>query len=181
MDKDNLEEVIRLLKGYNYIDKGYCYIKGNKRCHLIWNLYNPDNQIKLKDGFVIHHKNEDKTCDEIWNLEKLLKKEHTKLHRLGKSASFTTRKKMSDVRQGDLHPRGMLGKSHTVETRKRMSLNTDSEGEKNSMCKTTKNVVLEIRELWSMGVYKIRELANKFGIPYSRVFDIVRRNTWKHI
>lgn len=43
------------------------------------------------------------------------------------------------------------------------------------------NDVKEICRLISSGKYTIREIANRFGVQYSRIMDIKRGNTWAHI
>lgn len=44
-----------------------------------------------------------------------------------------------------------------------------------------KNIAIKICEDLSSGYYTIREIANKYNIPYSRVNDIKQHKTWKSI
>jgi len=54
-------------------------------------------------------------------------------------------------------------------------------GEENANSKLTEAQVIEMRRLFSEGVYSRRELARHFGTTYATVKDIIRRRTWKHI
>lgn len=53
--------------------------------HDIWNYYNPNDRIKPKDGFVIHHINGDAGDDRIENLQKVIDSKHRKMHTIGKN------------------------------------------------------------------------------------------------
>lgn len=47
-------------------------------------------------GEVVHHVNEDKTCNELWNLFLCTPQEHTLIHRLGKKHTRSGRANMSE-------------------------------------------------------------------------------------
>lgn len=95
-----------------------------KLSHAIWNHYNPNDKIQSKDGYMIHHKDEDKSNDKIENLQKVTRKEHAKLH----PRSDKTKEKMSRLHSGNGNP--MYGKkdkespryrvSHTVESKNKI-------------------------------------------------------------
>ena len=80
--------------------EGYYWItsrkEGNngKRLHrLIWEgFYNTE----VPKGYIIHHKNGDKLCNCILNLQLMKKEEHTKLHHIDKNVSDNTKMKISE-------------------------------------------------------------------------------------
>lgn len=53
-------------------------------------------------------------------------------------------------------------------------------GESNPSSKLTEQDVRDIRSLAASGVSR-RAIAEKFGISYFHVFNVIRRETWKHI
>lgn len=55
-----------------------------------------------------------------------------------------------------------------------------SKGENNPKCKLKEEQVLEIREMFTQGVSQ-RELADKFGVGWSTIHNIVNGLTWKHL
>lgn len=116
----------RILQQGRVCKNGYYFINREKRCYLIWNLYNPNALIFAGAGYAIHHKNEIKNDDRIENLMKMTLGEHMRLHSrgnthgLGKKRLEETRKKLSLARKGEKHP--MFGKHHSKETRKKLSL-----------------------------------------------------------
>lgn len=70
----------RKLLGRTITSHGYVlWAKRNKRYYehrLVWELYNGP----IPSGYVIHHKNSDKTDNKIENLEMLSNSEHTRRH-----------------------------------------------------------------------------------------------------
>jgi len=98
-DISNLEKINKYEDKEKYLDeiKKTCRIRKGRRLYgkgkkpfsqLIWNIYHQENPIAKGDGYVIHHKNLDKLCDEIWNLQKLTKSEHVTLHNIGNKYSL---------------------------------------------------------------------------------------------
>ena len=57
----------------------------NLLSHDVWNFYNPDNRIEVKDEFVIHHINQKPNDDRIENLEKIERKKHSSIHSSGEN------------------------------------------------------------------------------------------------
>lgn len=55
------------------------------------------------------------------------------------------------------------------------------QGEKVHNSKATVEQVIEIRVLYETGEYKQSELAERFDLSYNIIYDIVNRNTYKHI
>jgi len=41
--------------------------------------------------------------------------------------------------------------------------------------------VIEIRKLHASGLWLYRELATKFGVAYGHIYEIVKRERWKHL
>jgi len=64
----------------------------------------------------------------------------------------------------------------TVKRRSREEL----KGEGNPSAKLTKNAVVQIREKYSAGA-TAWELAGKFGVTETTIYDIVKGRTWRHI
>lgn len=58
---------------------------------------------------------------------------------------------------------------------------TDARGEKHGSAVLSAPEVLEIRELYAAGGVTQRALAKQFGIGFSQVSDIVRRESWSHL
>lgn len=80
-----------LVDGYRFVrdDKTGYYlctqIKGNKRLHrYIWEKYNG----KIPDGYHIHHKDHDKSNNDINNLELLSAKDHLHIHNMEATDEF---------------------------------------------------------------------------------------------
>ena len=57
---------------------------------------------------------------------------------------------------------------------------TVPEGERNGHAKITEAMVIEIRRLAAEGVPR-KEIAQRFGIKYSNVGDVVRRTSWRYL
>ena len=57
---------------------------------------------------------------------------------------------------------------------------TVPEGERNGHAKITEAIVIEIRRLAAEGVPR-KEIAQRFGIKYSNVGDVVRRTSWRYL
>lgn len=55
------------------------------------------------------------------------------------------------------------------------------QGEKVHNSKATVEQVIEIRVLYETGEYKQSELAERFDLNYNMIYNIVNRNTYKHI
>lgn len=60
-------------------------------------------------------------------------------------------------------------------------LRNNTLGENSNFSKLTKEVVLEIRNLFDNGIMKTGDLSVKFNTALSNVRCIVNRKTWKHI
>ena len=97
-----------------------------KRFHrLVWeNFYG----CKVPDGFVIHHKNGNKTDNCIMNLQLMRNNEHRKHHTMGEgnpmyghSHSEESKLKISENRKGI--PAWNKGVSHSAEAKRKMSEN----------------------------------------------------------
>lgn len=54
-------------------------------------------------------------------------------------------------------------------------------GEKHSNAKFTDKQVLSIRKEFSKGKASYKMMAKKYGVSYYVMWDLIRRNTWKHI
>ena len=103
--------------------------------HKIWLDNNPDDPII--DGEVIHHKDDNHDNNEDSNQEKMTHGKHTKWHvdkkhpkgMLGKVHSLETKQKMSIDRSG--MDNAMFGKNHSENTKQKISKNTTYASGKN--------------------------------------------------
>lgn len=99
---------------------GYYYItsrKGKNSKKLLHRLifedfYNINLDEEFPEGVVIHHHNEDKLCNEIWNLVPMSRQEHANLHKEERIKSYTPP-------SGKNHHR--YGKNHSKETKIKIS------------------------------------------------------------
>jgi len=57
---------------------------------------------------------------------------------------------------------------------------SDQEGEDNFAAKLSREIVIRIRFLYSSKL-SVAEISRRTGVPYSNVWCIVHRKTWKHI
>lgn len=84
---------------------------------------------KIPKGFIVHHKDDDKLNNNIFNLELMSDKDHTSLHHKGVKMSEESRAKMSKAKSGKNHP--MYGK-HLSEEQKAKRRNATG-GKNNAM------------------------------------------------
>lgn len=118
---ENKEDYLAEIKKICRIHKGRrFYGRNEKFYHLVWNINFPNDPIEKFGGYTIHHKNFNKLCDEIYNLEKLTRSEHTRLHSLHRHPSEKTRLKMSKARSGKKH--SQYGKHRSEETKRKISV-----------------------------------------------------------
>jgi len=117
-----------------YVFNNRIYIGGEKRSHIVWNFYNPDNQ--RKKGMIVHHKDENPMNDEINNLQLVNRAQHCTIHHTNKFVSEETREKLSEINKGKKlsieqiekmskslkgRPAWNKGKQFSEESRKKMS------------------------------------------------------------
>lgn len=57
----------------------------------------------------------------------------------------------------------------------------DNKGEQNGVAKLTESDVLEIRELYTTGLYSHRAISEEYPVVRETIGSICRRGTWKHI
>lgn len=72
-------------------------------------------------------------------------------------------------------------KTRPENAQERVDHGTQVSGEKHPLSKLDEKSVKEIRELYGTGDYKMRELAVKFNISKSKVFQVVHKQSWAHI
>lgn len=111
--------------------KGYYQITSAKEGHhrkllhrlIFEKFYNIKLDEEFPNGIIIHHEDENKTNNEIWNLIPMTREEHQKIHNIGKSMP-------EHVKQALL--KANLGRKLSEETKRKMSENQiDNSGEKN--------------------------------------------------
>ncbi len=87
---------------------------------LVWEDF---YKTKKPEGYVVHHKNHNKSDFCILNLQLMRDAEHRALHNKTRELSSDTRQKMSDnqwLKNGGQHPKGMKGKHHSKETKEHL-------------------------------------------------------------
>lgn len=200
IDSVKLQENRILSLPFSQDAHGYCWIRSERRYHLIWNLYNPSDKILSNGGCSMHHKNEIKNDDRIENLQKMTISEHRKIHGSGENSNWYGR----DV-SDDKNP--MYGKHHSIKTRELISAKTNNVGENNPMygkhhSETTKKIlkekcghlgegngsskltnkrVLKIRQLYAFGRHNKVVLGKMFSVSDVLIGKVVRRESWRHI
>jgi len=119
-----MNEVLHTKWGNARINKhGYYHItsrnEGNcmKLLHRL--IYEDFWSVKLPPQIEVHHKNGDKLCNCILNLEAIAKSEHIALHNKGRSHSEQSRNKISNAKKGTII---------SDETRRKMSKTKTSTG-----------------------------------------------------
>ena len=101
--------------------------------------------IGYKQGYDIHHIDENKLNNSLSNLVYLSKSQHAKIHnKIGKKLSDETKQKMSEAKKGEKNP--LYGKHRSAETNKRISEShkgkTFSEETKRKMSEAKKGKIL---------------------------------------
>jgi hypothetical protein len=100
-----------------------------------------------------------------------------KNHNYGKKFSDETRYKLSISHKGENHVN--YGKKLKKETREKMSLKQI--GENNSFNVLSEKDVISIRNEYSIGGISQSKLGKKYGCSRGNIYDIIHRNSWKHI
>ena len=111
------------------LSDGYYIISKKIYLHrYIWEQHNG----KIPEGYLVHHKDGNKTNNSLDNLELLERPDHQRLHVLanpishngkGKKLSVETKLKMKAAKElyYKSHKGTMYGKKHSVETKRKMS------------------------------------------------------------
>ena len=125
MIETNSKNIIHTKFGNAHIDKGYYRIssvKEGNRNKMLHRLIFEDFYGEIPEGYIVHHKDENKTNNCILNLQLIRWDAHTSLHNigntnnLGKKHSDESRKKMSIALKGRIHSEShkkKLGKSNS--------------------------------------------------------------------
>jgi len=142
-----------------------------KKIHRL--MFESFNNYKLKKSEVIHHIDKNPSDNDLNNFQLMINSEHTSLHNSGEN-----------------HPRGMLGKNHSDETKELMretrkekfrngELNLS--GENNPASVLTEQKVIEIRKLSDEGNLTQKEIAGIFGVKQNTISAIKNKKSWKHV
>lgn len=111
---DELKIGMRIKSNEIYIkDTGHLKVRNGKTIHkMVWEYYNG----AVPEGYVIHHKDENKLNNTIDNLQLLLRKEHKILHMKDTILSYCY---TSENTLGEKNP--FFGKVHSKESRQKIS------------------------------------------------------------
>lgn len=146
----NKEDIMYITYEKSWTNQGrrFCYVNKNiiPFYQFVWNLYNSENKIRKGDGYVIHHKDRNRLNDHLYNLEKMLNKEHSSIHSkgnkncLGMIVSRDTKRKISETTLGQKKTKehgdniskgkkGMIspfyGKKHSEESKNKIRLSKE--------------------------------------------------------
>lgn len=82
-----------------------------------------------------------------------------------------------------INPRHMFLGTHKDNMDDMRSKGRDNfaKGERTGSAKLTEKQVLEIRDLWATGNWRIVDLCRKYNMTHVPIMCIVNRKTWKHI
>ena len=97
---------------------GYYECKGMRLHRYIWEKY---NGCKIPEGYIIHHKNENKKDNDLSNLELMTKSNHTRLHSTGKHHNLgTTLSEEHKQKLSDNNSRYWAGKTFSEEHKEKI-------------------------------------------------------------
>ena len=131
----------------------------------IWTQHNGE----IPEGYDIHHRNEDKTDNEISNLELIEHGEHARLHSTGRVTSEETKQKIS---------KSHIGMKVSEDTK--CVLREVNLGENNPSAKLTTIDVIAIKT-WLLLGYRQKDIAEVFGISSTHISMINTGKKWSHI
>ena len=107
---------------FSYCSNGYYKNRHYGQLHrYIWEKH---NECKIPEGYIIHHKNEDKEDNDPSNLVLMENGAHSRLHNLGNTYclghifSDEHKQKLSEAHKGNTN---RLGKHHTEAAKRKMS------------------------------------------------------------
>ena len=83
--------------------------------------------------------------------------------------------------KGCCNPAHLSWKSAKGNAADRKRDGTENTGERHGSAKLTADDVLEIRRLHATGGYTYRKLADMYGVAFTTIGEIVRREIWTHI
>jgi hypothetical protein len=96
---------------------------------------------------------------------------------IGKKFSNESRQKMSENRKGSMNH--FFGKTHNDKTKEKLSkLASQKIGEKNPNAKLTKEQALEIKNILNSLSYNTIELAKKYNVSRSLIYQIKQGKIW---
>jgi len=89
--------------------------------HDLWNRHHPEDLKIDGDGYVIHHIDGNPFNNDIMNLKKMTKAEHTKLHQTGVSRIMPESQRIKTSQRQKGKGNSFYGKKHSIETREHLS------------------------------------------------------------
>jgi hypothetical protein len=127
----------------------------------------------LRQGEIVHHKDEDKLNDCIENYEAMSLSKHTKLHHKGKKCKPISNKTRIKLRISH------IGKIFSNKTKKKLSLMQKGENNSNSILNS--NDVKNIRHIyfWGKKITQL-ELAKKYNVRQTTISEILQGRSWNN-
>lgn len=96
---------------------GYLRVNDVLIHHLVWMVA---NQVEIPDNYVIHHIDENKHNNSIYNLELMTKENHIKHHHKGKIVKDSTKQLISSKNKGKQS--WIKGKHHSDKVKEKLSI-----------------------------------------------------------
>ncbi|AWN05330.1 HNH endonuclease [Streptomyces phage Ibantik] len=72
-------------------------------------------------------------------------------------------------------------KTRPENAQERVEHGTQVSGEQHPLSKLDEKAVKQIRELYNTGDYKMRELATKFNVSKTKIFQVIHKQSWAHV
>lgn len=130
-------------------------------------FYNIKLDEEFPNGIIIHHEDENKTNNEIWNLIPMTREEHQRMHNIGKSMP-------EHVKQALL--KANIGKKISEETKMKMRKSLpDNSGEKNPRYGVP--VSIESREKMS----KVHNTSGFYRVMLHKRKNLNHKPSWEYV
>jgi len=169
--------ILRQSENGNGYSQVQLYINGkskSKQIHIL--MYENFNNYSLKKDECIHHKDNNKINNSLYNFQAMTKSEHARLHQTGTKHSEESKRKNRDSHlgkyKGEDNP--FYDKHHSEKSKKLIRENHPN-------VVLTEQKVIKIRLLCDEEILTQRKIAEMFGVSPMTISDIKLRKSWKDI